>query len=94
MTPSSGAGAPEALYDEMGGVVVWIRADLLSRSQARYAAWRGGILHEPLEHDVALVELKVRKRWMRETRHPDNLDWFTTCDKSDPGAVAYWEVTR
>lgn len=85
--------APESLYAE-DGEPVWIRADLMTRSQARYKVWepRGvWFLHHD-RYPCRLIDMRVRKEWMRETGHPDSFYWFTVCDRDEPGAVAFWCV--
>ena len=76
----------------------YIRADLTTRGQAKaQVAWEDG---------EAFTDLRCRKVWLshREITEDEAMqiwldDWrpgdtgWLECSKSDPGAVAWWEVT-
>jgi hypothetical protein len=99
--------APEELWTE-DCEVLWIRADLCTRAQARYLAHNGrsskvaySLEGEPFWlHDVfvRLIDLRVKKQWLRDTSDGgwdegwDEFPW-EPCDRTAEGAVAYWRVT-
>jgi hypothetical protein len=98
--------APEELWTE-DCEVLWLRADLCTRAQARYLAFNGRsskveytLMGEPLiqAQVVDLTDLRVRKQWMRDTSEGgwdegwDEFPW-EPCDRTAEGAVAYWRVT-
>lgn len=86
---------PTDLWNEDGDRV-WLRYDLCeSAGKARYKAFTGeGLPVGFREMGAELTDLKVKVIFAAERPRGSHDEWpWKLCDKTDPDAVKFWEVS-